>query len=69
LEHPKAQKNGQPDRCKADFTFCLLAIDWGWSVEETADRLMQESGKAPENGVSYAQPTARAAARVVEGGR
>jgi hypothetical protein len=67
LEHPNAQKDGRPDRSKADFTFCVLAIDWGWSVEATADRLMQESGKAQENGEAYAQRTARAAARVVEG--
>lgn len=31
--------------------------------EETADRLMQESEKAQENGPGYAQRTARAAAR------
>jgi hypothetical protein len=67
LAHPKAQKDGRPDRSKADFTFCVLAIDWGWSIEETADRLMQESGKAQENGEAYAQRTARAAARGVEG--
>jgi hypothetical protein len=60
LEHPKAQKDGRPDRSKADFTFCLLAIAWGWSVEETADRLMQESEKAQENGEEYASRTARA---------
>ena len=67
LEHPKAQKDGRPDRSKADFTFCLLAIDWGWGIEETADRLMQESSKAQENGQGYALRTARAVARVVEG--
>ena len=67
LEHPKAQKEGRPDRSKADYTFCVLAIDWGWSAEETADRLMQVSSKAQENGEAYAQRTARAAARAVEG--
>jgi hypothetical protein len=45
----------------------MLAINWGWSIEDTADRLMQESGKAQENGPGYALRTARAAARVVEG--
>lgn len=45
----------------------MLAIDWGWGIEETADRLMQESDKAQENGPRYALRTARAAARVVEG--
>ena len=66
LEHPNAQKEGRPDRSKADFTFCVLAIDWGWSVEETAARLMQESGKARENGDAYAFRTARNAAAAVE---
>ena len=40
----------RPDISRADFTFCLLAINWGWGVEETATRLLQESGKAQENG-------------------
>ena len=61
----------RPDISRADFTFCLLAIDWGWSVEETAARLMQESGKAQENGEAYALRTARNAAAAIErrGGR
>ncbi len=67
LEHPKAWKDGRPDRSKADFTFCLLAIDWGWSVEETAARLMQESSKAQEEGEKYALRTASNAAKAVEG--
>ncbi|HTU19340.1 MAG TPA: DNA-primase RepB domain-containing protein [Gemmataceae bacterium] len=66
LEHPKAQKEGRPDRSKADYTFCVLAIDWGWSVEETADRLMQVSSKAQENGESYVQRTVQNAAAAVE---
>jgi hypothetical protein len=66
---PPARSGGRPDISRADFTFCLLAIDWGWGVEETADRLMQESGKAQENGEAYALRTARAAARAVEGRR
>jgi hypothetical protein len=51
---------------KADFTFFLLAIDWGWVVEEAAARLLQESAKAQENGEAYAQRTARSAARALE---
>ncbi len=67
LEHPNAQKEGRTDRSKADFAFCMLAIAWGgWGIEETADRLMQESDKARENGPRYALRTARAAARAVE---
>ena len=49
----------------------MIAIDWGWGVEETAARLLQESGKARENGEPYALRTARSAAAAVErrGGR
>jgi hypothetical protein len=63
---PPARSGDRPDISRADFTFCLLAIDWGWSVEETADRLMQESGKAQENGEAYALRTARNAAAAIE---
>ena len=41
-------------------------MNWGWSVEETAQRLMQESTKAQENGEKYAVITARNAAAAVE---
>lgn len=54
-----------PDISRADFTWCLIAIDWGWSIEETAARLMQESAKARENGERYAMLTARRAAVAV----
>lgn len=66
LEHPKAKKKGHTDRSGADFTWCMIAFDWGWSVEEIADRLMQESDKAQENGPGYALRTARRAAEWVE---
>jgi hypothetical protein len=63
---PEAREGGRPDISRADFTFCLLAIDWGWSVEEAAARLLQESGKAQENGEAYALRTAGAAAKAIE---
>ena len=63
---PPARDGDRPDISRADFTFCLLAIDWGWGVEETAARLMQESGKAQENGEAYALRTARNAAAAIE---
>jgi hypothetical protein len=66
LEGAPEKDDGTRDRSRADFTFCLLAIDWGWDIEETAGRLMQESGKAQENGHGYALRTAIAAARAVE---
>ena len=62
LEGAPEKEGGRRDRSLADFTFCKIAIDWGWGVEETAKRLMQESAKAQENGEGYALRTARRAA-------
>jgi hypothetical protein len=55
-----------PDISRADFVFCMTAITWGWSVTETADRLMKESAKAQANRRAYAELTARNAALAVE---
>ena len=63
---PPAHGEDRPDISRADFTFCLLAIDWGWSVEQTAARLMQESSKAQENGEAYTLRTAQNAAAAIE---
>jgi len=63
---PLAKSGDKPDISRADFTFCLLAIDWGWSVEETAARLMQESGKAQTEGEKYAMRTASKAGEAIE---
>ena len=62
---PPAREGSRPDLSRPDFTFCLLAIDWGWGVEETAARLMEESPKAQENGEAYALRTAQNAAAAV----
>jgi hypothetical protein len=43
----------------------MTAIDWGWTPEETAKRLMEESDKARENGQQYATVTATNAAAAV----
>ncbi len=66
LEGAPKREGGRPDRSRADYTFCLLAIDWGWTLEETAVRLMQESAKAKDDGEAYALRTARAAAAAIE---
>ena len=58
-----------PDISRADFVWCMTAIDWGWSVDETAAKLSEESAKARENGEAYAALTARNAAAAVERGR
>lgn len=67
VEHaPKAHGADRADISRADFTWCMTAIDWGFSVDETAARLMEESFKAQENGPDYAQETARNAAAAVD---
>ena len=58
-------RKDRPDISKADFTWCMIAIDWGWSVTATVARLMQESRKAQDNGESYALRTAQNAAAAV----
>jgi hypothetical protein len=63
---PPIHQGDRPDISRADFTFCMTAIDWGWSIEDTAQRLMHESTKAQENGERYALTTARNAAAAVE---
>ena len=35
-----------PDRSMADYTWCMTAIDWGWSIEETAKKLPEVSERA-----------------------
>ena len=55
-----------PDRSRADYWFCFLAIQWGHGESDTTDRLMQESPKAREKGKSYAVQTARQAATAVD---
>ena len=67
VEHapPNHGKSG-PDISRADFVWCMTALDWGWNMEETASRLMEVSSKARENGERYAALTAQNAAAAVE---
>ena len=55
-----------PDVSRADFVWCMTAITWGWTTQEAADRLMEESTKAQKNGKGYAELTARNASLAVE---
>jgi hypothetical protein len=59
---PRTNRGGRADRSRADFTWCMIAIDWGRGVDETAERLMGLSTKAQENGRMYALRTAQNAA-------
>jgi len=55
----------RPDISKADFVWCMIALDWGWSTTATTARLMQQSPKAQENGERYALLTVQNAAAAV----
>ena len=59
LEGAPIGSSGNPKRTSADFTWCKIALSWGHSIEATAERLMQESTKAQENGEAYALKTAQ----------
>ena len=55
-----------PDTSRADFLWCMIAIDWGWALAEVATRLLTESAKAQAHGRGYAELTVRNAALAVE---
>jgi len=62
---PPASGHQGPDRSLADWTFALLAVDWGFSIEATSEKLLEVSSKAREKGRDYAMLTARNAAAAV----
>ena len=62
---PRAHRSDRADVSCADFTFCLLALDWGWSVAETCQSLLEKSSKAHKNGERYASLTAQRAAAAI----
>jgi RepB DNA-primase from phage plasmid len=66
---PNRQGSG-PDRSMADFSWCMTAIDWGWSIEDTAAKLVDVSERARERvrlkDEGYALITAQNAAAAVE---
>ena len=63
---PLNHEGSGPDTSSADISWCMTAITWGWSVDETAHRLMEErDSKAHTRGPKYAGETARKAALFV----
>jgi len=63
--------DGTHDRSLADFMFCKWAVQRGWSIEETAEKLAEVSPKAQERirvkaDAGYTLLTARNAAAAVE---
>ena len=63
---PPNHSNTGPDISRPDFPWCMTAIDWGWGIESVADRLMELSGKASEEGKRYPVQTTHAAAAAVQ---
>ena len=45
---PPNRDNTGPDRSMADFSLCMTAIDWGWTIEETAVKLLEVSERADQ---------------------
>jgi hypothetical protein len=52
---PLATDGSGPDRSRADFWWCYLALQRQWSVEETESKLMEVSEKARER-VRFGDP-------------
>jgi RepB DNA-primase from phage plasmid len=63
---PSQSSPGETRHSIADFTWCLIAADWGWPTEEIAHRLIEESTKARDNGWAYALKTATRAAEAAQ---
>ena len=42
---PRNRAGSGPDRSRADYVWCMIAISWGHGIDETAARLLQESRK------------------------
>jgi hypothetical protein len=67
---PPSRDGSGPDRSMADFSWCMTAIDWGWSIEDTAAKLPEVSEKARERvqlrDEGYLLITAQNAAAAVE---
>ncbi len=64
-EAPRNHGDTAPDISRAEFTWCMIAIDWGFPVELVAERLLEASSKAREQGDRYAALTAGKAAEAV----
>ena len=70
---PPNQEGTGPDRSMADFFWCMMASQRGWSIEEMASKLLEVSGRAQERAhlgdEGYTLITAQNAAAAAERGR
>jgi RepB DNA-primase from phage plasmid len=48
LGAPTKSDGSGPDRSKADYWWCYLALQWKWSIEDTEAKLLEVSEKARE---------------------
>jgi hypothetical protein len=48
VRHRQRRASDGPDRSRADFFWCMMAAQRGWSIEETASKLIEVSAKAQE---------------------
>ncbi|HEY7336485.1 MAG TPA: DNA-primase RepB domain-containing protein [Bryobacteraceae bacterium] len=63
---PLAHRNDRSDVSRADFTFCLIALDWGWGSEDICQRLSVSSRKAREQGEIYVRLTVQRAVEALQ---
>jgi hypothetical protein len=67
---PPAKEGNGPDRSLADFVWCMMAAQRGWSIEDTANKLLEVSAKAQERArlrdEGYALITAQNAAAAAQ---
>jgi hypothetical protein len=70
---PPNKDGSGPDRSMADFFWCMMAVQRGWSIEETAHQLVEVSARAQERvrlkDEGYARVTAENAAAAAARGR
>ncbi len=66
LGAPMKHGENRPDISRADFFFAMLCAQRNWDIPEIADRLMEVSTKAKENGPQYARLTAENATAATE---
>ena len=74
---PPNQEGSGPDRSMADFFWCIMAAQRGWSIDEVANKLLEVSARAQERARLHdegyalitAQNAAAAAARGKQRGR
>jgi hypothetical protein len=70
---PPNREGTGPDRSMADFFWCMMAVQRGWSIEETAHKLVEVSERAQERvrlkDAGYALVTAENAAVAAAKGR